>query len=135
MYAKEKMCAKLHNGTVTGANLSYEGSITIGKTLLDASGIELFDKVQVLNMSNGNRIETYVIEGEGSEICLNGAAAHLFKEDDNVIVIAYMLVFDGRLSSDFGKIADVDNHHPQSKIIILDGTKQNLIKQTIIKAT
>lgn len=131
MYAKEKMFAKLHNATVTGANLKYEGSITIGKTLLAISGIETFDKVQVLNITNGNRIETYVIEGEGSEICLNGAAAHLFKEGDQVIIIAYMTVFRGKQSTGMGSYQITDDS-PKPLVVVLDGTEKNLIKQTIV---
>lgn len=95
-YTIQKMRAKLHNGTVTQANLNYEGSITIGWDLLQYSGIEVGERVQVLNISNGNRIETYVIKGGiERQICINGAAAHLFDLGDRVIIIAYATVKRG----------------------------------------
>ena len=83
--------SKLHQMKVTEANLMYEGSITIDEDLLDLSGILPYEKVQVLNITNGSRIETYTIPGErGSRICcLNGAAARLTQVDDRIIVISY----------------------------------------------
>jgi aspartate 1-decarboxylase len=73
-----EMCkAKIHAATVTETNLNYNGSITIDKALLDAVDILHYERVQVLNINNGTRVETYVIEGErdAGVICLNGAAA------------------------------------------------------------
>jgi aspartate 1-decarboxylase len=83
--------AKLHRVTVTEANLHYMGSITIDEDLLDASGILPHEKVQVVNINNGERFETYVIKGErGSGVmCLNGPAARLVQVGDKIIVIAY----------------------------------------------
>ena len=85
---------KIHRATVTEANLNYMGSITIDKTLLDASGILPGEKVQIVDNNNGNRLETYVIEGEADSgvICLNGAAARLVQPGDTVIIIAYALM-------------------------------------------
>jgi aspartate 1-decarboxylase len=90
-----EMCrAKLHGLTVTQTELHYEGSITIDPDLLDASGIHVFEKVQVVNQNNGERFDTYVIEGErgSGAICLNGPAARLAQIGDTVLVIAYGLV-------------------------------------------
>ncbi len=86
--------SKLHRATVTEANLNYVGSVTIDKDLLDAAGILVGEKVQIVNNNNGARLETYTIEGEpGSGIvCLNGAAARLVQPGDQVIIIAYALV-------------------------------------------
>lgn len=83
--------AKLHKATVTEANLNYTGSITIDKRLLTASGILVHEKVQIVNINNGERFETYVIEGEQDSgvICLNGAAARLVQPGDKVIIMAY----------------------------------------------
>ena len=83
--------AKLHRVTVTEANLNYMGSITIDEGLLDASGILPNERVQVVNINNGERFETYVIKGErGSGVmCLNGPAARLVQVGDKIIVIAY----------------------------------------------
>ncbi len=85
---------KLHRATVTDANLSYEGSITIDKTLLEASGILPYEQVQVYNLTNGARFTTYVIEGDydNGEICINGAAARLARKGDMVIIAAYVMM-------------------------------------------
>ena len=86
------MCiGKIHRATVTEADLSYVGSITIDKTLLDAAGILPYEQVQVVNCNNGARFETYTIEGEpgSGTICLNGAAARLAQIGDIIIIIAY----------------------------------------------
>src|SRR5438045_9165422 len=86
------MCkGKIHRATVTQANLNYIGSITIDLDLLEASDIYPYEKVQVVNVSNGSRLETYTIAGaRGSGvICLNGAAARLNSEGDIVIIISY----------------------------------------------
>jgi aspartate 1-decarboxylase len=86
------MCkGKIHRATVTQANLNYVGSITIDQDLLDAADIYPYEKVQVVNINNGARLETYTIAGaRGSGvICLNGAAARLTAEGDIVIIISY----------------------------------------------
>uniref|UniRef100_UPI0030ED9FFA aspartate 1-decarboxylase n=1 Tax=Rhodohalobacter sp. 8-1 TaxID=3131972 RepID=UPI0030ED9FFA len=83
--------SKLHQMRVTEANLMYEGSITIDEDLLEMANILPYEKVQVVNITNGSRLETYTIPGErGSRICcMNGAAARLTQVDDRVIVMAY----------------------------------------------
>lgn len=83
--------SKLHRATVTEANLNYTGSVTIDRDLLDAVGIVVHEKVQVVNNNNGARFETYVIEGKrgSGTICLNGAAARLVQPGDKVIIMAY----------------------------------------------
>lgn len=85
--------AKIHRATVTEANLHYQGSITIDRDILDAAGILPYEKVTVVDVTNGARLETYTIAGgRGSgTICLNGAAAHLIHHDDVVIIISYCL--------------------------------------------
>lgn len=86
--------AKIHRATVTEADLHYQGSITIDADLLDASGILPYEKVAVVDVSNGARLETYAIKGKRGSgiICLNGAAAHLIHKDDIVIIIAYAVM-------------------------------------------
>lgn len=83
--------AKIHRARVTEANLHYEGSITIDKNLLEASGIHAHEQVHIVNINNGERFTTYVIEGTAGSgaICLNGAAARLVTPGDLVIIIAY----------------------------------------------
>ena len=83
--------SKLHRATVTQAELHYEGSITIDADLLKAAGIVAFERVQVVNVANGARFDTYAIVGErgSGTICVNGAAARLVHPGDHVIVICY----------------------------------------------
>ena len=84
----------IHRVTVTRANLDYIGSITVDRALMRASGLFEGEKVSVVNVSNGNRVETYVIPGEegSGAIELNGAAAHLFSKGDIVIIMSYAIV-------------------------------------------
>ena len=87
----EVLKSKIHRVTVTDANLNYIGSITIDKDLMDAANLIAFEKVWVLNNNNGERFETYVIEGaRGSGvICLNGAAARLVQPGDIILILSY----------------------------------------------
>lgn len=90
----EFLYAKIHRATVTEANLNYAGSITIDKTLLAAGKLKAGQKVDVLNINNGERFHTYVIEGEENSgiICLNGAAARKAQIGDKIIIVAYALM-------------------------------------------
>ncbi len=86
------MCkSKIHRATVTGADLNYVGSITIDPDLMEAADLIEYEKVQVVDINNGARFETYVITGErgAGEICLNGAAARLVHAGDRVIIMSY----------------------------------------------
>ena len=87
----EMLKAKIHRAIVTQAELDYVGSITVDIDLLEASGILEYEKVQVVNVTNGSRIETYVICGEPNSgvVCLNGAAARCAAVGDIVIIMAY----------------------------------------------
>jgi aspartate 1-decarboxylase len=88
----ELLKSKIHRATVTDACLDYEGSITIDSELMQAAGLSLHEKVHVLNLNNGERFETYVMEGKpkSGAICLNGAAARLVQKNDLVIIVAYI---------------------------------------------
>ncbi|HVM13009.1 MAG TPA: aspartate 1-decarboxylase, partial [Egibacteraceae bacterium] len=90
------MRAKLHRATVTAADLHYIGSITLDPELMEAADLLDHEKVQVLDIDNGARLETYVIAGErgSGELCLNGAAARLVAPGDTVIVISYATYTD-----------------------------------------
>ena len=87
------MRSKIHKATVTEANLNYVGSITIDKDLIDLVGFKKGEKVQVVSNTSGARLETYVIEGErgSGQICMNGAASHLIKAGEQIIIIGYEL--------------------------------------------
>lgn len=80
--------AKIHRATVTDGSLNYSGSITIGKNLIDAAGIEQYELVHINNISNAAHWETYVIEGKDNEIILNGAPARLFQPGDLVTILS-----------------------------------------------
>lgn len=108
--------SKIHRATITEANVDYEGSITIDATLMKAADIVPFEKVQVANINNGERLETYVIEGEPNSgtICLNGAAARKGNPGDLVIIISYGLYDKDKAAQVEPKIIKVDN---KNKII------------------
>ena len=82
---------KIHRATVTEADLNYIGSLTLDKDLMDAAGFREYEKIQILDITNGNRIDTYVIQGErgSGKVCINGAAAHLIHKGELVIIVAY----------------------------------------------
>jgi aspartate 1-decarboxylase len=87
-----EMCkSKVHRATITEADLNYEGSLTLDRDLMDAADLLEFEKIQVVNINNGSRLETYIIEGErgSGTVCLNGAAARLGAVGDKVILISY----------------------------------------------
>ncbi|MCI6989040.1 MAG: aspartate 1-decarboxylase [Campylobacter sp.] len=87
----EMLQSKIHRATVTDANLNYVGSITIDKELLKAANLLPFQKVEILNINNGERFATYIIEGQKrGEICLNGAAARKVCVGDIVIIVSYV---------------------------------------------
>jgi len=88
--------SKIHRARVTGANVDYEGSITIDKRLMEEADIVTYERVEVLNINNGARFSTYAIEGkpDSGEICLNGAAARLVAKGDKVIILSYCHVDD-----------------------------------------
>lgn len=83
--------AKIHKAIVTEADLNYIGSITIDKSLMDLVGIEKYEKVLVVSNTSGARLETYVLEGEKDSgiICMNGAASHLIKKGDEIIIMCF----------------------------------------------
>ena len=93
--------SKIHRATVTEANVEYEGSITIDADLIEAADLLPYEQVDVLDITNGARLSTYVIEGERGtgEICINGAAAHLIKPHDLVIVCSYVQLDDAACRS------------------------------------
>jgi aspartate 1-decarboxylase len=102
----EFLRAKIHRATITEANPDYMGSISISEELLKASGIREFEKVLVGDITNGERLETYVIKGKPGQICLNGAAAKKIRAGDLVIIMAFQFLEEGQ--------------EPKPKIILVD---------------
>lgn len=126
---------KIHRATVTQAELDYVGSITIDKALLEASGIREYERVQVVDVNNGQRLETYVIAGERDSgvICLNGAAARLVEVGDKVIIMAYVWLNEVELESYAPKVVFVD--HENKPVQIVDHEKHGrLIDQPELNA-
>jgi aspartate 1-decarboxylase len=108
--------AKIHGATVTGANIAYEGSVTVDEALLDATGIKPYEQVRISNANNGERFETYIIPGkkDSGVICLNGPAARKCLIGDVIMIFSYCYYTEEEIR-DFSP-----------KIIILDG--KNRIK-------
>jgi len=108
------MCkSKIHRATVTDANLNYMGSITVDEELLAAADILPEEWVQVVNITNGERFETYVIPGPAGrgDICLNGAAARLVQVGDLVIIMSYALLTPEEIRSHRMRIVHVDGNN------------------------
>jgi aspartate 1-decarboxylase len=114
--------AKLHRLRVTEADLYYEGSITIDEELLEAAGILPYEKVQVVNVNNGARLETYTIPGEPGErtVCLNGPAARLAATGDQVIVISYAEMTPDEAESHEPNVVLVDENNEPTGEVDLD---------------
>jgi len=108
---KRTMCkSKVHRATVTQADLHYVGSLTLDMELMDAAGMIPFEQVQIVNVNNGARFETYLIPGErfSGVVCLNGPASRLAAVGDIIIVISYGLYDDTELENFQPKIVFVD---------------------------
>ena len=111
--------SKIHRATVTQCDLDYVGSITIDKDLLDISGLHENEQVQVLDITNGNRLTTYVIEGErGSGIIgINGAAAHLVSKGDLVIICSYVQLNEEEFKNHKPRVILVDQDNKFKKVL------------------
>jgi len=111
---RKLLAAKIHRATVTGADVDYEGSVTIPPELLEAAGIHPYESIHIWNTTRGTRLETYAIAGlqGSSDICANGAAAHLIRPGDHVILAAYAFVPE----------QDVPTHRP--KLIFVNESNQ-----------
>lgn len=117
--------SKIHRATVTCANIDYEGSIAIDRNLIEAAKLLPFEKVEIYNITNGNRFSTYVIEDEANSgtISINGAAAHLAKEGDLIIIACY---------GSFDE-SEAQSHTPTLVYVNDDNTIKN-IKGTLTQA-
>lgn len=111
--------SKIHMARVTEHNLHYEGSITIDEQLMEAAGLLPFEQVQVYNVTNGNRFETYVIKGRrgSGTIGINGAAAHLAREGDIVIIASYGVFGEDELKDHKPRLVYVDEGNRIVKVV------------------
>ncbi|MCG8591593.1 MAG: aspartate 1-decarboxylase [Proteobacteria bacterium] len=107
--------SKIHRATVTEANIEYEGSVTIDRDLMDAADMIPYEQVDIWDCTNGARLTTYVIEGErgSGEICVNGAAAHLIKPHDVVIIASWTQLEGEEARSHSARRVFVDHHNKQ----------------------
>jgi aspartate 1-decarboxylase len=107
--------SKIHRATLTGADLNYEGSITIDKDLMRAANILPYELVHIVNLNNGHRFETYAIEGPagGGSICLNGAAARLGHVGDLIIILSYCSMPQGEAARVKPLLVKVDSKNKQ----------------------
>ena len=115
---RQLLNSKIHRAIVTEANLDYIGSISIDENLMDAASIVEWEKVQVLDITNGSRLETYAIKaprGSG-EICINGAAAHLINSGDLVILCTYVILNGEEVKEHIPKIVHVNSGNEIVKI-------------------
>ena len=110
---RSMLLSKIHRANITMRDLNYVGSITIDKIFLDKTGILPGEKVEIYNISNGNRFATYVLEGESGSgiIGINGAAARLVSIDDKVIIVNYGLLDEEELKKYSQKLLIIDDNH------------------------
>ena len=110
--------SKIHRAVVKQAELNYVGSITVDSELLDAAGIYEYEKVQIVDVNNGSRFETYTIAGEPGSgmICLNGAAARCVSEGDRIILMAYADVTPEEAKTHKPKVVFVDDNNGISRV-------------------
>jgi aspartate 1-decarboxylase len=114
--------SKIHRATVTQADLDYEGSVTIDEDLMEAAGIWNWEAVHIWNVTRGTRLQTYAIKGERGSgvICINGAAAHLNKPGDMVILATFAELEESEARTFVPKVVLVDR---QNKIIVKDAVE------------
>ena len=105
------MKSKIHRATVTDANLGYVGSISLDPRLLELADILVGEQVQIVDIDNGARFETYAIEGRSGEVCLNGAAARLVQPGDKIIVITYADFEESELAGYRPRVVHVDDRN------------------------
>lgn len=120
---REVLRGKIHRATVTEANLEYEGSLTVDAELMEAAGLAPYERIDVYDVTNGSRFSTYLIEGprHSGVICVNGAAAHLARAGDRVIITGYGLATE----------AELKGHRP--RVVLVD--ERNRIRQVLHEST
>ena len=104
---------KIHRATVTESDLTYIGSLTLDENLMNAAGFGEYEKIHVLDITNGNRIDTYLICGEkgSGKVCINGAAAHFINKNDLIIIISYCQLSETEAKKHSPQIVHVDSYN------------------------
>ena len=110
--------SKIHRATVVQSELDYVGSITVDEELMEAAGIYEYEKVQIADVDNGNRFETYIITGEKGSgmICLNGAAAHMVSLGDKIIIMCYAQMTPEEIKDNKPKVVFVDDDNKITRV-------------------
>ena len=116
------LSAKIHGATITEANLEYRGSLSIDRTLMKVVGILPYEKVDVYNLDNGERLTTYAIPGEPGQICLNGAAAHKGEAGQRVIIATYMWLDENEAKTRKPRVVIADKNNNVDEILECDLT-------------
>jgi aspartate 1-decarboxylase len=113
MHARSMFKSKIHRATVTHADVDYEGSVSIDKDLLEAADILPHEEVHVWNVTRGTRLATYALEAErrSGVICINGAAAHLCRPGDLVIIATFAQIAEAEVSAHRPRVVLVDEHN------------------------
>ncbi len=121
--------SKIHRATVTQARLDYVGSITIDSLLLEAAGLNEYEKVEIADVNNGNRFATYIIAGKAGSgiICLNGAAAHCVNVGDKIIIMAYANMTPDEAKEHKPQVVFVNDDNTISKVASYE--KHGLLKE------
>lgn len=116
---RQILLSKLHRATVTECDINYNGSIKIDEALLEASGMREFERVEIFNITNGNRFSTYIILGErgSGDISINGAAARLVQVGDKVIIVNYGMADDGEIQTHKPRIVVLNDANKIDKIL------------------
>jgi len=115
---REVLRGKIHRATVTEANLEYEGSLTVDVALMEAAGLSAYERIDVYDITNGNRFSTYLIEGprHSGVICVNGAAAHLAKQGDRIIITGYGLATEAEVKTHRPRVVLVDDKNRVKRV-------------------
>ncbi len=111
---RRELCkSKIHRATLTDANLHYEGSVTVDRELMEAADLTPYERIQVVNIDNGARFETYVLPGPpgSGDVCLNGAAARLGEIGDRVIIISYAHYEESEIAGHGPRVVRVDERN------------------------
>ncbi|GAB7023295.1 aspartate 1-decarboxylase [Salidesulfovibrio brasiliensis] len=117
MAQRNFLSAKIHGATITCAKLEYHGSLSIDTTLLEAAGILPFERVDIYNLDNGERLSTYAIPGGPGEICMNGAAAHKGQVGQRIIIATYQWLDESEMTGAKPKVVITNTDNTIAEII------------------
>lgn len=117
MAQRNFLCAKIHGATITCAKLEYHGSLSIDTKLLEAAGIMPFERVDIYNLDNGERLSTYAIPGGPGEICMNGAAAHKGQVGQRIIIATYQWLEESEMAGTKPKVVITNTDNTIDEII------------------